>query len=65
VAQKRKFVEGDHVYIKDHEPSSLWEVYAVRKIGRKIRYSVQKLGTPGITLACNVKGSRLKKVEEK
>ena len=65
MAQRQKFVEGDHVRVRGHEPSSLWEVYAVRKTGRKIRYSVKMLGTPAITLICNVKGNRLEKVEEK
>jgi len=65
VAQKRKFVEGDHVRVKDCEPSALWEVYAVHKVGRKARYSVERLGTPGITRVCNIKGNRLEKVEEK
>ena len=65
MAQKRKFVEGDHVRVKDCDPSGRWEVYAVRKIGKKIRYSVKKLKNPGITLICNVKGNRLEKVEEK
>jgi len=65
VAQRQKFVEGDHVRVRDCEPSSLWEIYAVNKTGRKIRYSVKMLGTPAITLICNAKGSRLKKVEEK
>ena len=65
MAQKRKFVEGDHVRTKDCDPSDRWEVYAVRKIGKKIRYSVKKLGTPAITLICNVKGNRLEKMEEK
>jgi ribosomal protein S26 len=65
VAPKQKFVEGDHVRVKDFEPSSLWEVYAVRKMGRKIRYSVKMLETPSITLICNVEGKKLQKVEEK
>tara|TARA_Y100000310_G_scaffold135355_1_gene134226 strand:+ start:252 stop:449 length:198 start_codon:yes stop_codon:yes gene_type:complete len=65
MAQRQKFVEGDHVRVRDCEPSSLWEVYAVRKIGRKIRYSVKMLGTPAIILVCNTKGNRLEKVEEK
>ena len=65
MAHKKKFVEGDHVRVRDCESPNLWEVYAVRKIGRKIRYSVKKLGTPAIMLICNVKGSRLEKMEEK
>jgi hypothetical protein len=65
MAQKQKFVEGDQVRVKDCEPSSLWEVYAVRKMGRKTRYSVKMLETPAITLICNVEGNKLKKVEEK
>jgi ribosomal protein S26 len=43
VAQKRKLVEGDHIRVKDCEPSALWEVYAVHKVGRKVRYSVNRL----------------------
>ena len=65
MAPKQKFVEGDHVRVKDCASSSLWEVYAVRKTGRKVRYSVKMLATPAITLICNVEGNRLKKVEEK
>jgi hypothetical protein len=52
MAHKKKFIEGE-------------QVYAVRKAGRKIRYSVKMLGTPAITLVCNIKGNRLEKVEEK
>ena len=65
MAHKKKFIEGEQVRVKDCETSDLWEVYAVRKIGRKIRYSVKKLETPAIMLICNVKGSRLEKMEEK
>ena len=65
MAHKKKFIEGEQVRVKDYETSDLWEVYAVRKIGRKIRYSVKKLETPAIMLICNVKGSRLEKMEEK
>jgi hypothetical protein len=65
VAPKQKFVEGDHVRVKDCEPSSLWEVSAVRKMGRKARYSVKMLETPAIMLICNVEGKKLQKVEEK
>jgi hypothetical protein len=65
MAQKQKFVEGDQVRVKDCEPSALWEVYAVRKVGRKVRYSVKRLELPGIVCVCNIKGNRLKKVEEK
>ena len=65
MAQKQKFVEGARVRVTACEPSALWEVYAVRKAGRKVRYSVERLGTLGITRICNVKGNKLKKVEEK
>ena len=65
MAHKKKFIEGDCVRVRSCEPSDLWEVYAVRKIGRKIRYSVKKLRTPAITLICNIKGSQLEKMEEK
>ena len=65
VAQKRKFVEGDHVRVKDCDPSALWGVYVVHKVGNKVRYNVKRLGALGITLICNVKGNRLEKVEEK
>ena len=65
MAHKKKLIEGDHVRVRDCESPNLWEVYAVRKAGRKIRYSVKMLGTPAITLVCNIKGNRLEKVEEK
>jgi hypothetical protein len=65
MAHKRKFIEGDRVRVRDYESADLWEVYAVRKIGRKTRYSVKKLETPAIMLICNIKGSRLEKMEEK
>jgi len=65
MAQKRKLVEGDRVRVKDCGLSDCWEVYAVRKIGKKTRYSVKKLENPGITLICNAKRNRLEKVEEK
>ena len=65
MAQRQKFIEGDRVHVRDCESSGLWEVYAVRKIRRKIRYSVKMLGTPAIMLICNTKGNRLEKVEEK
>jgi len=65
MAHKKTFIEGEQVRVRDCESPNLWEVYAVRKAGRKIRYSVKMLGTPAITLVCNIKGNRLEKVEEK
>ena len=65
LAQKRKFVEGDHVRVKDHKSTGLWEVYAIHKTGRKVRYSVRRLQPEATTLFCNIKGSQLEKVEEK
>ena len=65
MAPKQKFVEGDQVAVKKYGSNDTWEVYAVRKMGRKIRYSVRKLTQESITLFCNVKGEKLEKVEEK
>lgn len=65
MAPKQKFVEGDHVVVATCEGDHLWEVYAVRKIGRKIRYSVRKLTDESITLYCNVRDVELQKVKKK
>jgi|10_taG_2_1085330.scaffolds.fasta_scaffold159543_1 hypothetical protein len=65
MASKQKFIEGDRVHVKERRESGFWEVYAVRKMGRKIRYSVRKLTDESITLFCNVEGEKLEKVEEK
>ena len=65
MASKQKFVEGDRVCVKECADTGVWEVYAVRKNGRTIRYSVKQLDTPAITLFCNVEGKKLRKVEEK
>ena len=65
MASKQKLVEGDHVYVKGRVGTGVWEVYAVRKSGRTIRYSIKLLDTPAITLFCNVEGKKLRKVEEK
>jgi len=64
VAQKQKFIEGDHVYIKKHNKEEIWEVYAVYGRGRKIRYSIKKLHTRAITLWCHVQGNKLEKVKK-
>jgi|1_EtaG_2_1085319.scaffolds.fasta_scaffold90967_3 hypothetical protein len=65
MAQKRKFVKGDYVQIKNYDSGGLWEIYSIRKFGRKTRYSVKKLESSALTLLCNIAGARLKKMEEK
>ena len=65
MAQKRKFVEGDRVQIKNYDSAGAWEVYSIHKFGRKIRYSVKKLESSALTLLCNVAATNLVKMEEK
>jgi len=65
MASKQKFIEGQRVTIKTYEDGSVWEVYAVRQDGRKMRYSVRKLTDESITLVCNIEGKKLERVEEK
>ena len=62
---KQKFVEGDHVRVKDYKSSGLWEIYSVQKVGKNIRYSLKRLEATAITLFCNVQGKKLDKVEKK
>ena len=64
MASKQKLVEGNCVYVKNRRSSGLWEVYAVRKFGRKTRYSIRRMNTEGTTLMCNVEGKKLEKVEK-